>query len=106
MFLVTGLKILVRLGTHNFFVFFFFFFLKNIMLCILKGISPFKMHEMIYFSRKPEKILGFTSKFDPKHRYFCICPSHHEVHIPPMGDTYIVSSLLGTTTTRRKRINF
>ena len=32
-------------------------------LCILKGILPFKMHKIIYFSRKPEKkILGFTSK--------------------------------------------
>ena len=28
---------------------------KNIILCILKGISPFKMHKIIYFSRKTEK---------------------------------------------------
>ena len=37
-------------------------------LCILKGKMPFKMHKNAFiksyiFSRKPEKILGFTSKF-------------------------------------------
>ena len=44
---------------------FFFVFLncEKKFLCILKGISPFKMHEILYFSRKLEKILGFTSKF-------------------------------------------
>ena len=32
-------------------------------LCILKSISPFKMHKVNFFSRKPEKKnLGFTSK--------------------------------------------
>ena len=42
-FWVTGLKILVKVGTH-FFLIIFFFSGKNIILCILKGISPFKMH--------------------------------------------------------------
>ena len=32
-------------------------------LYVLKGISPFKMHKIIYFSRKSEKVLDFTSKF-------------------------------------------
>ena len=46
MFQVTGLKSLGSVGTH--------FFFKHL---------PLKMHEVIYFSRKPEKkILGFTSK--------------------------------------------
>ena len=49
-FRVTGLKILGRVGTNI-----FFFSGKNIILCILKGILPFKMHKIIYFSRKPEK---------------------------------------------------
>ena len=56
-FWVTGQKILGRVGTH------FFFWKKYIILCILKGISAFKMHKIIFFSRKPEKILSFTSKF-------------------------------------------
>ena len=28
-----------------------------------ESIWPFKMHKIIYFSRKPEKILGFIRKF-------------------------------------------
>ena len=52
-FRVRGLKILVRVGTH-------FFPEKNIILCFLKGILPFKMHK-IEFSRKPEKMQGLTS---------------------------------------------
>ena len=32
------------------------------MLCILKGISAFKMHKIKKNIRKPEKILGFTRK--------------------------------------------
>ena len=36
---------------------------KNIILYILKGISPFKCIKLYIFSRKPEKNLGFTSKF-------------------------------------------
>ena len=55
-FLVTGLEILGWIGTH-------IFFWNNTILCILTGISPFKMHKIIFFARKPEKILGFTSKF-------------------------------------------
>ena len=30
---------------------------------ILKGISPFKMHKIIFFPENMKKILGFTSKF-------------------------------------------
>ena len=52
-----SLKILCRVGTHI-----FNFSGKNIILCILKGISPFKMHE-IFFSESFKNILGFTSKF-------------------------------------------
>ena len=45
---VTGLKIIGRVGT-------FFFWKKNIILCIFKGILPFKCIIIIYFFRKPEK---------------------------------------------------
>ena len=40
-----------------------FFSEKKIFLCILKGISPFKMHKIICFSENLKKNLGFTSKF-------------------------------------------
>ena len=44
--------------------FFNFFSRENIILCILKGNTPFKMHKIIFFLKKnPEKILGFTSNF-------------------------------------------
>ena len=43
-----------RYGRHTY----VFFWEKNVFLCILKGILPFKMHKII-----PEKNLGFTSKF-------------------------------------------
>ena len=52
LFLVTSLKKFGMIGTH----------LKkkilekNIILCILKGEMPFKMHKIIFFSRNPEKI--------------------------------------------------
>ena len=60
-FRAMGLKILGRIRTH---IFVYFFFLEtNIILCILKGILPFKMYKIIFFSRKPEKSLGFNSKF-------------------------------------------
>ena len=60
-FRVTGLKILGRVGTH---IFFIIFFLEiKIILCIWKGISSFKMHQIIFFPEKPEKNRGFTSKF-------------------------------------------
>ena len=55
-FRVTGLKILGRVATH------IFLLEKNIILCILKGISPFKMHKILFFLEYLEKILGFTSK--------------------------------------------
>ena len=47
MFRVTGpyLNLLVKLR------FFLGFLEKNIMLCILKGELPFKMHEIIFFPR-------------------------------------------------------
>ena len=61
MFQVTGLKILGGVGTH---IFFYFFFWKKITtLCILKGISSFKMHKIVFFPQNLKKILGFTSKF-------------------------------------------
>ena len=47
---VIGLKILGRVGTHIFF-FCSFFPRKNIILCILKGISPFKMHKIKFFQK-------------------------------------------------------
>ena len=49
-FRVTGLKILGRVGTHIFFK--FFFWNKNTILSILKGEMPFKMHKIIFFSRR------------------------------------------------------
>ena len=49
-----GSEISARVVTHIF-LNYYFFLEKNIMLCILKGISPFKMHKIIFFSRKPEK---------------------------------------------------
>ena len=36
---------------------------KNIILCILKEISPFKMHKVIFYQGNLKKILHFTSKF-------------------------------------------
>ena len=53
-FQVTGLNFLGRVGTH---VFLYFFFLeKNTILYILKGISPFKMHKIIFFPENLKKI--------------------------------------------------
>ena len=54
-FLVTGLKILGRVGTHFFSGIFF--------LCILEGEMPFKMHKIILFPENLKKILGFTLIF-------------------------------------------
>ena len=59
---VTGLKISDRVGTH-FFLILFFLEKKYIILCILKGKMPFKMHKIIFFPKNLKKILGFTSKF-------------------------------------------
>ena len=53
MFRVKGLKILGTIGTHIFLI--IFFLRKNIVLCILKGISPFKMHEIIFFPENRKK---------------------------------------------------
>ena len=48
LFRVTGWNILGRVGlTFFFFDFFFWIFFK--ILCILKGISPFKMHKIVFF---------------------------------------------------------
>ena len=44
---LTGLKILGRVSTQIF----IFFWKKNKILCILKGISPFKMHKIIFFQK-------------------------------------------------------
>ena len=60
MFWVMGLKILGWIGTH---IFIFIFSGNKYNFVHLKGISPFKMHNLFCFSRKPEKRLGFTSKF-------------------------------------------
>ena len=40
----------------------FFFSGKNIFLCILKGILPFKIHKIIFFPENLKKNLRFTSK--------------------------------------------
>ena len=54
-FQVMGLKIV---GPY------IFFLEKIIILCILKGKRPFKMHKVIYFfPENLKKILGFTRKF-------------------------------------------
>ena len=52
-----------RQGMHTYFFLTIFFLEKNIILCILKGISPFKMHKIIFFPENLKKFLGFTSKF-------------------------------------------
>ena len=65
-FLVRGLKNFGMVGTrHTYFFKKKLFWKKNTNLCILnlKGISHFKMHKIIFFSGKPKKNLGFTSKF-------------------------------------------
>ena len=61
-FLVMGLKILGRVGTHIFVN--YFLLEKNIISCILKGEMPFKMHKIIYFfPENLKKVLGFTIKY-------------------------------------------
>ena len=52
-FRVTGLKIL-GFGKHSYFLN-IFFWKKNIILCILKGKMPFKMHEKIFFQENLKK---------------------------------------------------
>ena len=51
-----GLKIIGRVGTHIFLELFLFYEKKNTILCILKGILPFKMHKFIFF---PENLKTF-----------------------------------------------
>ena len=51
-FRVMGLKILGRIGTH---IFKKKFWKKNTILCILKDISPFKMHRIIFFPENLKK---------------------------------------------------
>ena len=55
---------------------------ENIILCILKGISPFKMHKITFFSENLKKNLGFTiisifqyfeAKFEPNDAHLCQC---------------------------------
>ena len=58
-FRVIGLKILGRVGTHFFII---FFSGKNIMFCILKGIS--KCIKLYFFPENLEKNLDFTCKFN------------------------------------------
>ena len=53
MFWGKGLENLGRVGRHISLI--LFFSGKNVILCILIGISPFKMHKIIFSSRKPEK---------------------------------------------------
>ena len=52
--LVTGLKILGRVGTHIF-LNVFLMEKKNINLCILKGFLPFKIHKNIFFPENLKK---------------------------------------------------
>ena len=56
MFQVTILKILGKVGTHIFFN--YSPPQKSIILCILKGILPFKMHKIIFFPENLKKLLG------------------------------------------------
>ena len=65
-------KILGRAGAHDFF-YYFFLEKKNKILFILKGISPFKMHNTIFFPEKQKKSrrhqqIKVGSGY-PKHRY-------------------------------------
>ena len=54
---LTYLKILGRVGTIFFFNY-FFWGEKNIILCILKGKTPFKMHKIIFFPENFKKNQG------------------------------------------------
>ena len=44
-------------GRHTYFYlnYFFFFLEKNINLCILKGVSPYKLHKKFFFSENLKK---------------------------------------------------
>ena len=54
-FLATGLKILGRVGTHIFFHYFLFSRKKYIIVSILKGEMPLKMHKIIFFPENMKK---------------------------------------------------
>ena len=51
---------------------------KNIILCILKGKIPFKMHKIIFFFRKNEEknvylpYLKFSDPLSETHFFFCL----------------------------------
>ena len=62
-FRATGLKILGRVGSHIFLNYSYSEKKNDIILCILKGISPFKMYKNIFFPQKTRFFLGFTSKY-------------------------------------------
>ena len=66
-FRVTGLKILM----HIFFLIIFFSG-KKIILCILKGELPFKMHKIIFFPENLKKFWVSPVNLGryPKHSYF------------------------------------
>ena len=55
MFRVTGLNIFSRVGTHILLLLLFLFWEKYILLYILKGILPFKMHLIIFFQKTLKK---------------------------------------------------
>ena len=55
MFRVTSLKIFGRVGTLIFFFYYLYFLEKSMILCILKGFLPFKMHKIIFFSENLKK---------------------------------------------------
>ena len=52
-----------RLGRHTYHFLILFFLEKKIILCILKGILPFKLLKIIFLSENLKKSLGFTGKF-------------------------------------------
>ena len=56
-----GSEILVRVGTHIFFLNYFVFWKKYIILCILKAFCLSKCKKIIFFPENLKKNLGFTS---------------------------------------------
>ena len=65
MFQITAAKILGRVGAH-------IFSGKKLIVCILKGISPFKMHKIIFFPENLKKSRFYQLKAGtvyPKCRY-------------------------------------
>ena len=67
-FRVTGLRILGRVDT---FFLIISFSRKTIILCILNGISPFKMYKIIFFPESLKKKIKVSPGLGfPKHRSF------------------------------------